>query len=606
MKKKISMSVKTIVYAIAFLAGAYFAFIFGQDWRNYMHPLDMSYLRADNLKANTYVSVNISEYEASTGEFLGVNYLYDYQYFVVKLQENEYIEIGVHEIPLKTELEYFKEDGNETISFIGKVVKRRSSFATEAYEYAGLDPNCVIKGFEIEQTVDNAAMNRCLLAILLTLVSLAGFFGSFKVRYIDEEALAARSDSNAEVGPDGLTRVYNKPAKKKYVNLEHERDIAIRRIERIQKSINRMHGRIFPGILFIIVGAALIAFMREYLILGVVLVLYGISNLWKVFINSGSKLAMTLSEMFGMDTLYRQLKHAEAQYDEIENELGEKAKNDQKIFSSMGRSKDKAIVIDCDSLPKAFMMQIDSDILYSVKHGEEAIHLKVTTDELLHEDEFLIWGNRKKDIGSVLKQASRDVLFIHFDDVDALWLVANDEDYSVAPISAFRLHRNGNVSMENINVGIIYERGEVLDPTQLMLKRAINCLGPVVTTAEYHLNNLVKPQLTETGENYYYIDEEFAEELFAFSNENDINVWIVPVQEDNVDISMEKCNIVKIPAGTKFNRLRVPRRAARSYVDLSLEDGRIARVIEEHRNVDGQDQMIMYDALHEEFTYEAL
>jgi len=600
MKKKVSMSVKTLVCALMFAAGAFFSVVFGSDWHNSMNPIDMSLVGAETLKNGMYVNCKIDSYYGAGCEILG---MYDYFYCTVELYDGSFIEMGVYDLDMKDKLEGYKEGLGSPVTFMGKVSKRKTTFDTSSYKNAGVDPNKVSRTFCIEQTVEHAAQNRCLIAVFVTIVSLIGFFTSFKVRYVDEAIL----DNKESTATDEERNKYGNGSKRKVINLDYEHDVAVRKMERIQHQMERQRRLLIPGIAFIIAGGVVIYFSRDtYLILGIVLVLYGLIKLWKVFFNSGSKLALGLAEVFSINTLYKQYKHAEAQCIEIENELCNKKMKDEKIFSSMGRSKDKAIVIDCDEYPRAFMIRIERDKLYSIKYGEDAIQLKVVTDVLLREEQYLMWGNRKKDISRVLEQARRELFFIHFDEVDALWMIADDEDYSVAPVSVFRLYSNGNISMENINAGLIYDYGDVLDPRQLMLKRAVYCVGPVVTTAEYYLNNLAKPQLSENGNLYYYVDEEYAREIFEFGTEKDIYAWKVPVQEDDIDISVEKAPVVRIPGGTKFCRLRVPRRASHSYIDLGLEDGSIIRVMEEHRTVDDQPVQIMMDANKEQFTYRSL
>lgn len=592
------MSVKTIVYVVCFLAAGYFAFIFGTQWHNYMHPMDMSMISKDSLTPNMYVKCDIGVYlgEEECCEYIVG--LYDYHYYDVLLYDGNYLRVGVYDLGLYDRLQGMGNNG-DVVSFVGKVVKRNLTANEERYEPLGVSTGRVISSYCIEQTVDGAAMNKCLICLFAAVVSLFGFIGSFKVRYYGEEIL----DSNEASGSENAKSGQGKKEKPKYQNLDYELEVAKKRIDRIQHEIEHHRRLLVPGIALLIVGVFLIFFAgRDYIILGAVVILYGLIKIWKVFLHSGSKLAVTFSEVFSIDTLYRQLKRAEAKKSEIETLLCEKNSSDEKKLTAMGRVKDKATIIDCGSYSDAFMIPVKSDTLYGIKYGEgDVANFKIVTDEFFKEEQYLQWGNKKKDLSRVLAQAGRDFFFIHFEDVDALWMIANDEDYSVAPVSIFRLYSNGNISQDNINIGLEYREGEVLNPKRLRLRRAIYCLGPVVTTAEYYLNNLAKPQMIDDGNKYYYIDEEYVRENFAINT--DIRAWQVPAQEEDIDKSISTCPIVEVPRGTRFTRMRVPRRAAHSYIDLYLENDTIIRVMEEHRTEDKETLQIMLDAEKKQFSY---
>lgn len=617
-KKKVSMSVKTIVCVIFILLGAFFAVKWGTDWRDAYHPATLSGLSAEGIHNGMYITCDISEivsyrlYESevrNTANFSGA-ILYEYDYYVVPLYDGNYIEIAVYDLDVLDTLDSYVNGKGQPVSFLGKVGKKHVSYNSVFYQAAGISKNNVITGLEIMQETPTVAQNKCLIAIAVVVASIIGFANSFKVVYLEEEIL---NNITTDENPDGTrTRVYNKKntlreqlESRKNLNLDYELKIATRRIERLQQRLASMKREAIFGAGCVAVGGLLIyVFIRNsFALVGILLALFGLSLIWKAFLNSGNTIAVTFSEIFAIDTLYRQIKHTEAQKAEIETMMMEKAQNDFKVVNALGRSVDKPTIIDSADYADAFMIKIESDKLYQIVNGEEKTYLKINTDELLREEQFIQWGNKTKDISAVLNKANRDIFFIHFGDVDALWMVANNIDYSVAPVSVVKLFANGNITVDNIVTGLIYNEGEILNPQHLMLRKSIECFGTVVATSEYHLNNLAKPELTDSGDLYYYVDDEYVDDEITLGIGRPLRAWVVPVMEQDIDASVCDENVYEIPAGTKCNRLRIPRRASHTYVDASLDDGRIIRFMEGKNTGGDSDRKRLVDAAGDIVAY---
>lgn len=596
MKKRVSLSVKTIVYVLLFAAGTYFGVIYGTQWFDSAHPMDISLVTEDMIKNNMYVTCEISVYlgEGSAADTKG--FLYDYHYYDILLSDGKYLHVGVHDIDLYNRLETLGMS-NDKIPIVGKFVKKELKLDEERYAELGVSTDRFISEYVLDQEVKAEAMNKCLLAAFLALVSFFGFFRSFNVIYIEEEVILNRNPAEAE-------KNRRKQLEKKYknVNLDYELELATRRVDRIHREYEKQKRMLVPGIAFVVAGALYTVYGdKTYRILSIVVALYGLIKIWKVFFNSGARPAVALAEVFSINTLYRQFRAAEAKKSEIIDELYEKKKGEEKKVTAMGRAVDKAVIIDCDASSEPFMMPIRNNIQYAVRNHGEDIPLKINTDELLHEDQYVQWGHKKKDIGVILNTANRDSYFIHFGDIDVIWMVANDKEYTVSPVGVLRLHHNCNVTVDNINVGIENKNGEKLNPMKLRLRRTVYCIGAVTVTLEYKLNNLGKPELLDDDLKYYYINEEYLKETFKL--ESDIRAWQVPANEEDIDKSVAECPIVDLPRGTKFTRMRVPRRAAYTYIDLYLEDDRIIRVREDHRREDNKDIDILLDADKKEISY---
>lgn len=79
--------------------------------------------------------------------------------------------------------------------------------------------------------------------------------------------------------------------------------------------------------------------------------------------------------------------------------------------------------------------------------------------------------------------------------------------------------------------------------------------------------------------------------------DNDINTWVY------ADENAKNSSVQKVPAGTTFRRLRVPKKAEYQYVDGILEDGRVMRVVEEYWFSEPTAYQAMMDKDANQFDY---
>ena len=607
------MSVKTVVYAMLFVAGVLMALYYGNDYMNYRHPMDMSLASSTTLKKNGYVACVVTEYLGKgKGEafipvirtHLGLN---DYDFYYVPLYDGTYVEIGVYDLGLRDDLAGYKEGVGSGVNFVGRVQVKGGKPNINADDFPDFDINRLNTQYSIVQVGSAIGWNKLLIGVFLAIASLIGFFTSFTVRYVSEERLdeygeALQDENGVRKRSYGSSNRKKKKKRRDNVNYEYELELANRRIENIKRDAEKLKVWIAGGITCVICGVAIIVLVKSSIaLIGVILCVFGVERLWKVFFNSSNKLAVTLAEVFNIKTLYVRLKHAEAQRAEIEAEI-DKDKAGKTENDVVHINKD-SIIIDCAKNFEDFMMKIENNTYYCFINGDEQTQLLVNADAENKKDRYLQWGAKTRDISGVVEYAAREAYFIHLGDVNGLWLVANDPDRDVLKITTYRLHDNGNIDSDNINYGMKYAEGELIDPSKLKLIREIKCIDTVTATAEYHLTNAVKPELNDDGGLYYYVDKEYCEEEFVLQAGADIKAWIVPEKEGAIDKCMGEYPIETIPACTKFRRYRIPRKASRSYVDLRLEDGRIMRVVEEYRFIDSDSYQEMLDAEGQPFEY---
>lgn len=274
---------------------------------SWSHPLDLSILSEQTMKANRYVEGTISECVTvpltesgsvrvgCSGEWLGVGKCY-----TIPISEGRYIRVWLNEKASLNGMESIVSGEPAEVSFAGLLVRPKMSLNAEWY---GQDPDFDLNRLVTDYTLvqKNTEKEKNLLfiglfgmgAALLTYVRGGGI-------WIKEVPLETKRDA-------GRTPSYN---------LENERIIARMRLEKYAQQERAYRRESVIGTGCVAAGLFALIFLPFLRLPGLVFMLCGFKTWWNRFIHSDGRRAREIARLFSIRTLQDKKEEEERKIEE--------------------------------------------------------------------------------------------------------------------------------------------------------------------------------------------------------------------------------------------------------------------------------------------------
>ncbi len=263
------------------------------------------------------------------------------------------------------------------------------------------------------------------------------------------------------------------------------------------------------------------------------------------------------------------------------------------LFAGCSANSNSPITIDYSEYPNDFMIRLHADQEYILKNGDDSINFSAYTHAPFKKNQILTYGNLTSDLSHTVYYRKTEPVLIHRNDKDYIW-ICEEKNGVFTGASFYYLTKYNSFGNDNgmVNLAI---RDSVLDPNDFVMAKSINCFGSAQSEAHYFINELGKPEEIFDDEEFYCIRSPYSDEVLCL--DNDINTWVY------ADENAKNSSVQKVPAGTTFRRLRVPKKAEYQYVDGILEDGRVMRVVEEYWFSEPTAYQAMMDKDANQFDY---
>lgn len=250
--------------------------------------------------------------------------------------------------------------------------------------------------------------------------------------------------------------------------------------------------------------------------------------------------------------------------------------------------------IDYDAYPDDFMIRLKPDTEYMLKDGDKFTLLSADTHALLKSNKVLKYGDLESDLSRAVYYRKTEPVLIHYNDKDYIWICEENKEGMIVSASFYYVSEynslNGDSGQLNMTIG-----DKILDPGDFVMNKSLNCFGPVSAKVHYEVNELGKPQELENDDEFYYLDEHYTDEVLCLDNA--INTWVY----ENAEAT--ESEVMILPEGTEFRRLRIPKNVEYSFVEGVLEDGRVFRVVEEYWFSEPTAYQAMMDKDGSQFDY---
>lgn len=250
--------------------------------------------------------------------------------------------------------------------------------------------------------------------------------------------------------------------------------------------------------------------------------------------------------------------------------------------------------IDYADYPENFMIQLKADQNYVLKNGENLTDFSAMTHSVVKWKQVLTYGDLKYDLSHAVYYRKTEPVLIHYNDKDYIWICEENSEGKIDGVSFFYLTEYHSFGSDNGTVSLKIG-DEILDPSDFVMDKSVNCFGSATTKVHYRINEQGKPEELASDAEFYYIDAPYSEETFYLGD--DINTWVY------ADADSKESTVEVVPQGTCFKRFRIPKNAEYKYVEGILEDGRVIRVIEEYWFSEPTAYQAMMDKDAKQFNY---
>ena len=252
------------------------------------------------------------------------------------------------------------------------------------------------------------------------------------------------------------------------------------------------------------------------------------------------------------------------------------------------------ITIDYADYSDDFMIHLAAGQKYILKNGETLLEFCAKSTDQKEENQILKYGEYQTDISNAVHYKQTEPVLIHINDNDYIWLCDQTESKTMLKATGYYVSQYDSLSKENYSINIKID-DNILDPNDFVMTEVMDCFGMVFSEIHYRIGEYGKPEVIESDDKCYSINEADAKEILCL--DSDIHTWVY------ADADTEEYTVENIPAGTTFNRLRIPKDEEYSYAEGILEDGRVFRVIEEEKFSEPTSYVVMLDMDGHQFEY---
>lgn len=305
--KKVNIPISALVSLGIGAVSLWLFLVNGWKLVSWSHPLDLSILSEQTMKANRYVEGTISECVTvpltesgsvrvgCSGEWLGVGKCY-----TIPISEGRYIRVWLNEKASLNGMESIVSGEPAEVSFAGLLVRPKMSLNAEWY---GQDPDFDLNRLVTDYTLvqKNTEKEKNLLFI--------GLFGmgAALLTYVRGGGIRVK-----EVPPETKRDAGRTPS----YNLENERIIARMRLEKYAHQERAYRRESVIGTGCVAAGLFALIFLPFLRLPGLVFMLCGFKTWWNRFIHSDGRRAREIARLFSIRTLQDKKEEEERKLEE--------------------------------------------------------------------------------------------------------------------------------------------------------------------------------------------------------------------------------------------------------------------------------------------------
>lgn len=267
------------------------------------------------------------------------------------------------------------------------------------------------------------------------------------------------------------------------------------------------------------------------------------------------------------------------------------------IFATLAGCAGTTVTIDYADYPENFMIRLEPDQKYVLKNGDITTDFSAMTHAWPKSRQKLTFGTLTRDLSRDVYYRQTEPILIHYNEKDYIWICEEISDNTFVNASFLYQTQYNSLGSDNGSINLVLD-SDITDPSDFVMNKYINCFGDAFTSAHYLVNEKGKPEEIPSGDEFYYVDEPYTEEVLQL--DEDINTWVF------ADESATDSTVEVLPAGTTFRRFRVPKNEEYSYVEGIMDDGRIIRVVEEYWFSEPTAYQAMMDKDAKQFSYSSV